>query len=587
MGAGQRAGRLVAAVTVALGPAVAGWGALAGTTAVAAATGAARPSAVGVTESDTPAFTPPAGCTGGGLASEQRGERGRRRPRRGERRGPVLRLHHRHGHGEQSPGPGVGLAGQRLRLLHRPLLRLERPAGPTGLGGSPTPRPRRASSPTTASGSCSTTPPRPATPATPATTACRWPPPAPSPPATPPSSTARRPGCSASPPARSTPAPTSTRLTGQAYLVWKQNDGGSSAPAYLWSQPLSSTGTPSPRAASPTELMYNDTVAYPWETTVEDPAMVYDDGTWYLLFSAGQYTSAAYSEAITTCAGPSGPCGAPTQIVTSYGAVPRAPAAAPCSPTPRGTGGSTTPGGRAGAPAAPTTHAGPPAGSTSRPSTCRRRRAPPPTPRSPAPPRRCPPATASWPSDGGIFDFGNLPFCGSMGGQPLNRPVVAMAATPSGGGYWEVAADGGLFSFGDARFFGSMGGKPLVAPIVGMAATPSGGGYWEVAADGGLFAFGDARFFGSMGGRPLNQPIVGMAATPYGRRLLGGGGRRGALRLRRRRLLRLDGRAAARPARSWAWPATPDGAGYWEVGTDGGLFAFGHAPSTARWAGGR
>ena len=58
-----------------------------------------------------------------------------------------------------------------------------------------------------------------------------------------------------------------------------------------------------------------------------------------------------------------------------------------------------------------------------------------------------------------------------------------------------------------------MGGKPLNQPIVGLASTPDGGGYWEVASDGGLFAFGDAGFYGSMGGRPLNKPIVGMTAV--------------------------------------------------------------------------
>lgn len=36
------------------------------------------------------------------------------------------------------------------------------------------------------------------------------------------------------------------------------------------------------------------------------------------------------------------------------------------------------------------------------------------------------------------------------------------------------------------------------APIVGMAATPSGAGYWLVAADGGVFAFGDATFLGNV-----------------------------------------------------------------------------------------
>jgi len=135
--------------------------------------------------------------------------------------------------------------------------------------------------------------------------------------------------------------------------------------------------------------------------------------------------------------------------------------------------------------------------------------------------------------DGGVFDFGNAQFQGSMGGKPLNQPVVASAATPTGKGYWEVAGDGGIFSFGNAQFHGSMGGKHLNKPVVGMAADPATGGYWEVASDGGIFSF-DAPFYGSMGGKPLNKPIVGMAATPTG-------------------------------------------GGYWLVASDGGIFSFGNA----------
>jgi hypothetical protein len=98
----------------------------------------------------------------------------------------------------------------------------------------------------------------------------------------------------------------------------------------------------------------------------------------------------------------------------------------------------------------------------------------------------------------GTFVLGNIP---TRGGPP----------PPSSTGYREVASDGGIFAFGDAGFFGSMGGKPLDKPVVGMAATPDGMGYWEVASDGGIFAFGDAGFFGSMGGKPLDKPVVGMA----------------------------------------------------------------------------
>jgi hypothetical protein len=36
-------------------------------------------------------------------------------------------------------------------------------------------------------------------------------------------------------------------------------------------------------------------------------------------------------------------------------------------------------------------------------------------------------------------------------------------------GYRFVASDGGIFAYGTAPFYGSMGGKPLNKPIVGMA----------------------------------------------------------------------------------------------------------------------
>jgi hypothetical protein len=137
-------------------------------------------------------------------------------------------------------------------------------------------------------------------------------------------------------------------------------------------------------------------------------------------------------------------------------------------------------------------------------------------------------------SDGGVFNYGNMPFCGSTGNIVLDAPMVGIATTHDNGGYWTVASDGGIFAFGDANFYGSMGGKPLDKPIVGMAATANGGGYWLVASDGGIFAFGNAGFYGSMGNKPLNKPIVGMAATA-------------------------------------------DGGGYWLVASDGGIFAFGDA----------
>jgi hypothetical protein len=100
--------------------------------------------------------------------------------------------------------------------------------------------------------------------------------------------------------------------------------------------------------------------------------------------------------------------------------------------------------------------------------------------------------------DGGVFTFGDARFFGSMGGRPLNAPVVGAAAHPTGDGYWLVGSDGGVFNFGAAKFFGSMAGHALAAPVVDIVGHPSGNGYWLVAADGGVFAFGAAPSKGSV-----------------------------------------------------------------------------------------
>ncbi|HWE56633.1 MAG TPA: hypothetical protein VG435_14065 [Acidimicrobiales bacterium] len=103
---------------------------------------------------------------------------------------------------------------------------------------------------------------------------------------------------------------------------------------------------------------------------------------------------------------------------------------------------------------------------------------------------------------------------GSTGGVRLAQPIVGMAATPDGKGYWMVAKDGGIFAFGDARFFGSTGGVRLAQPIVGMAATPDGKGYWMVASDGGIFSYGKATFTGS--GPSTTSPVIGIEVANGG-----------------------------------------------------------------------
>jgi hypothetical protein len=137
-------------------------------------------------------------------------------------------------------------------------------------------------------------------------------------------------------------------------------------------------------------------------------------------------------------------------------------------------------------------------------------------------------------ANGCVSSYGDAPAPSNPNcGAKLNAPMVGVAATPSGGGYWLVGSDGGVFTV-NAPFYGSQGGVRLNASVVGIAGTPDGHGYWLVAADGGVFTFGNAGFYGSMGGKQLNKPVSGMAPTP-------------------------------------------DGQGYWLVAQDGGIFSFGDA----------
>ena len=136
-----------------------------------------------------------------------------------------------------------------------------------------------------------------------------------------------------------------------------------------------------------------------------------------------------------------------------------------------------------------------------------------------------------------------------MASVALNGPVLDSIPTPTGNGYYMVAADGGIFTFGDASFSGSMGGKAqrpgpvassrprrqgllagrlrrrrlhlrrpfrgsmgdvrLNKPMTGMV--PYGNGYLMVAEDGGIFNFSNRAFVGSLGDNPPARPMVSVA----------------------------------------------------------------------------
>jgi hypothetical protein len=206
--------------------------------------------------------------------------------------------------------------------------------------------------------------------------------------------------------------------------------------------------------------------------------------------------------------------------------------------------------------------------------------------------------------DGGVFPFG-VPFAGAAAGDPAqcapnivdrsepNGTCWSMAVTPSGQGYWILDGDTGvIYHFGTAGFFGEPAtrfagvGREFVPNMLQIVSTPDGLGYWVYesgASDlGTVDHFGDAGFFGDTTqltetGRPgFNGVPVGMAATPDGKgywevRSDGGVfafgdatfyGSTGGIRLNQPII---------------GITATGDGKGYWLLARDGGVFAFGDA----------
>ena len=129
--------------------------------------------------------------------------------------------------------------------------------------------------------------------------------------------------------------------------------------------------------------------------------------------------------------------------------------------------------------------------------------------------RQCPTAAATgrWRPTAGSSPSATPRSTAPWAARRSTSPSWAWRPSADGGGYWEVASDGGIFGFGDAAFHGSMGGTPLNEPIVGMAPSADGGGYWEVASDGGIFGFG-APFFGSRAGLDPRDRFFSIVPSP-------------------------------------------------------------------------
>jgi hypothetical protein len=90
----------------------------------------------------------------------------------------------------------------------------------------------------------------------------------------------------------------------------------------------------------------------------------------------------------------------------------------------------------------------------------------------------------------------------------LQAPVTAVAATPSGRGYWLVAGDGGVFAFGDATHAGGLAGTDLVHPVRAIVPERAGSGYRLVDAAGEVFSFGRGRARASAWGYSVHAELM-------------------------------------------------------------------------------
>lgn len=195
-------------------------------------------------------------------------------------------------------------------------------------------------------------------------------------------------------------------------------------------------------------------------------------------------------------------------------------------------------------------------------------------------------------SDGNVFGFGtSTRTFGSEGGDVFNAPMSGMSGHPATGqGYRLVALDGGVFDFGDCYYHGSLPGigVALAWNTGGAAAVDiqNGGegdtGYYILTSDGRVYAFGTATWYGNYTGNGIaaNTPPTSLASTTSMAVIPGGYWITNAVGE-----VEAFGAAAGRVTRSplrgsgliSAIEPTSSGNGYWLCSTEGFVTASGDA----------
>jgi hypothetical protein len=179
--------------------------------------------------------------------------------------------------------------------------------------------------------------------------------------------------------------------------------------------------------------------------------------------------------------------------------------------------------------------------------------------------------------DGSVYAFGSAPYLGGAGSPGAQASQIV----PSGRDGYYVLTGAQVRAFGRApRFANPSVGLFPGERVTTMSLFGSGSGYWLFTSRGRVFPVSsspaNARFFGDLSHVELTGSILGSVATPTGRGYYMVGADGGVFAFGDARFYgSMGGRRLDQPI--VALVPTADNHGYWLVASDGGVFAFGSA----------
>jgi hypothetical protein len=180
-------------------------------------------------------------------------------------------------------------------------------------------------------------------------------------------------------------------------------------------------------------------------------------------------------------------------------------------------------------------------------------------------------------SDGSVYAFGDAPYLG--GDHSAIRKAVDIESTHEADGYGVLFDNGWVFGHGWIPPGLRGTGHPGVIlnegeKAVSLAITSNDRGYIVFTDRGRAIPMGNALNQGDLAGRPLNGPVLDSNASPFGASYFAIASDGGVFGFGPD--ARFDGSMGGKPLNRpvVGMAPDPDGFGYWLVAGDGGVFSF-------------